>query len=106
MWIDASPMWMNRDEHGSRADLLSRLPLGGRDRRIVILVPHDLFIGVDHSDEDAVVFLERRRVGRHVESIRDVDRAAERRFRLTPDRRCRDRWLLGRTAPASAERRG
>src|SRR5262244_1958744 len=61
-------------------DSLTGLPLRRRHGRIMILVPHRFFIGVNDADENAIVFLERWRVRRYVEPIGDIDRAAQRRL--------------------------
>ena len=64
------------DENRARVlDRLPRLPLRGRHRRVVIVGPHQLFVGVDDVDHDAVVLVERRVVGDD-ELVGDLERAA------------------------------
>ena len=70
---------VNRHEYRPGVfDFLPRLPLLRRHLGVVIVGPHQLFVGIDHADEDAIILGKRWRVRRHLESIGDVDRAAER----------------------------
>jgi len=46
----------------------------------VIVRPHELFVRIDHADKDDIVLLEGRRVRGNVETIREIDRAPERRL--------------------------
>ena len=69
-----------RNEHRPRVlDRRARLPLPRRRRRLVIVGPHQLAVGVDEVDEHPVVLGEGRRVGRDDEAVRSSRRTADRR---------------------------
>src|SRR6516164_1967987 len=58
-------------------DRLSRLPLPGGDRRVVVVGPNHLFVGVYDVEHHAIVFVELC-VARYDELVRNIERAAER----------------------------
>jgi hypothetical protein len=72
----------------------------------MIVGPHQLAVRIHDADEDGIVLLERRRVGRDDELVRDVDRAAERHLVARDrERRRRHARLRRLVAPAAGDGR-